>query len=112
MLKRMRMDTESPSAAVPLSSSTRNGDSAEHIKHDKGKAKSVVVEDVVDEDAPEGPSSDFAPGGDADYFVEEDEEGRFFGGGLTDEQKTILNIFDNVGNGQLPEGVRMSCLKI
>ena len=40
---------------------------------------------------------DFAPGGDADYFAEEDEEGRFFGGGLTSEQKDILNIFDKAG---------------
>lgn len=41
--------------------------------------------------------NDFAPGGDADYFAEEDEEGRFFGGGLTSEQKDILNIFDKAG---------------
>ena len=47
----------------------------------------------------------FAPGGDADYFVEEDEEGRFFGGGLTSEQKDILNIFDKVGG----EGVDKVC---
>jgi beta-catenin-like protein 1 len=40
---------------------------------------------------------DFAPGGDADYFAEEDEDGRFFGGGLTSEQKDILNIFDKTG---------------
>jgi len=46
---------------------------------------------------------DFAPGGDADYFAEEDEEGRFFGGGLTSEQKDILNIFDNVGGEGIDE---------
>jgi len=45
---------------------------------------------------------DFAPGGDADYFVEEDDEGRFFGGGLSMEQKEILNIFDK----DAEEGVR------
>jgi beta-catenin-like protein 1 len=47
--------------------------------------------------------NDFAPGGDADYFVEEDEEGRFFGGGLTSEQKDILNIFDNAGGEGVDE---------
>ena len=29
--------------------------------------------------------------------AEEDEEGRFYGGGLTSEQKNILNIFDKAG---------------
>jgi beta-catenin-like protein 1 len=47
--------------------------------------------------------NDFAPGGDADYFAEEDEEGRFFGGGLTSEQKDILNIFDNAGGEGVDE---------
>ncbi|GJJ07565.1 hypothetical protein Clacol_001768 [Clathrus columnatus] len=98
MLKRIRMDTDSLSAET---SSTRNGD-AEYSKAEKGKARSVTIEDV-DEDASEQ-HSDFAPGGDADYFAEEDEEGRFFGGGLTDEQKTILNIFDNAENGGIPDG--------
>lgn len=34
------------------------------------------------------------PGGDGDYFAEEDEDGRFFGGGLSSTQKQILDIFD------------------
>lgn len=48
------------------------------------------------EDAPEDDDVDtsFAPGGDADYFAEEDEEGRFYGGGLTSEQKEILSVFE------------------
>lgn len=45
----------------------------------------------------------FAPGEDADYFVEEDNEGRFFGGGLTSEQKDILNIFDKAGGEGIDE---------
>lgn len=56
------------------------------------------------EDAPEDEDStrdeeqeEFAPGNDADYFVEEDEDGRFFGGGLTKEQKDILTIFEDAG---------------
>lgn len=47
------------------------------------------------EDSPEGDvDRSFAPGGDADYFAEEDEEGRFYGGGLTSEQKEILSVFE------------------
>ncbi len=45
------------------------------------------------------------PGNDQDSFAEEDEEGRFFGGGLTSEQKEILNIFDNAGAEQAPDDV-------
>ena len=44
---------------------------------------------------------DFAPGGDADYFKDEDEDGRFFGTGLSDTQKQILEIFDD---GDAAEG--------
>ena len=57
------------------------------------------MEEVPDEDSAMD-TSDFAPGGDADYFEEEDEDGRFFGGGLTSEQKEILNIFDRAGGIQ------------
>lgn len=53
------------------------------------------MEEVEDEDGA------FAPGGDADYFMEEDDEGRFFGGGLTSEQKEILNIFENAEDDQV-----------
>ncbi|THH32917.1 hypothetical protein EUX98_g1307 [Antrodiella citrinella] len=67
----------------------------------KPQSRRTTVEDV-DEDGDERMEADFAPGGDADYFVEEDDEGRFFGGGLTSEQKDILNIFDNAGG----EGVQ------
>ena len=54
------------------------------------------MEEVEDEDA----RHSFAPGGDADYFAEEDDDGRFFGGGLTSEQKEILNIFENATNNE------------
>lgn len=33
-----------------------------------------------------------AAGGDADYFVDEDDEGRMFGGGLNEDQKMILDM--------------------
>ncbi|KAK0546355.1 hypothetical protein OC861_003892 [Tilletia horrida] len=59
-------------------------------------ARSASVRDIDDEEE-EGPEDDgeFAPGNDADYFIEEDDEGgRFFGGGLTDQQKRILEIMN------------------
>ncbi|KAG6828403.1 hypothetical protein H0H92_008145 [Tricholoma furcatifolium] len=84
MLKRMRMDMtvsaqESPPPKPPLDS--------------KGKSRVATVEDVDEDEV----DRDFAPGGDADYFAEEDEDGRFFGGGLTSEQKEILSIFERAG---------------
>lgn len=60
------------------------------------RSKNVTIEEIDDEDSSMD-HADFAPGGDADYFAEEDDEGRFFGGGLTSEQKEILNIFDRAG---------------
>ncbi|KZT74381.1 DUF1716-domain-containing protein [Daedalea quercina L-15889] len=90
MLKRLRTDEEGTAAPSP-----QNG------TLDKGKSRAVAVEDV-DEDE-ERMETDFAPGGDADYFAEEDEEGRFYGGGLTQEQKDILNIFDRVGGDEARE---------
>ena len=95
MLKKMKMDTDAP--PVPGSSAVTNG---------KGK-RAVTLEELPEEDDPmEGPSSDFAPGGDADYFAEEDNEGRFYGGGLTSEQKEILNIFDSAGGEGQQDDVR------
>ncbi|EPT03786.1 hypothetical protein FOMPIDRAFT_1046816 [Fomitopsis schrenkii] len=88
MLKRMRMDEE----ATPQNGSVDNGES-----------RAATVEDV-DEDA-EQMEVDFAPGGDADYFAEEDGEGRFYGGGLTQEQKDILNIFDRAGGEEAREDI-------
>lgn len=72
----------------------------------KGKSRAVTIEEERDVDA-DGDAADFAPGGDADYFAEEDDEGRFFGGGLTSEQKDILNIFDHAGGEGVQEDVRM-----
>src|SRR6185312_5942471 len=51
----------------------------------KGKGKSVQISDEVEE---------------REYYVDdygdEDEEGRFYGGGLTEEQKRILELVDEV----------------
>ncbi|KZS97700.1 DUF1716-domain-containing protein [Sistotremastrum niveocremeum HHB9708] len=82
MLKRMKLDNQNVPLSQPPAPSPSNG---------SGKNRSATVQDEDDEN-----SGSFAPGDDADYFVEEDEEGRFFGGGLTEEQKKILNIFDSV----------------
>lgn len=65
----------------------------------KGKQRamptvSVSVDDNEDEEEDQDMEADFAPGGDADYFIEEDEDGRFFGGGLSSTQKEILDIFE------------------
>lgn len=65
--------------------------------NEKRKRNTSVAEDEED--------ADFAPGGDADYLVDEDEEGRFYGGGLTQEQKQILNIFDSAAGEGPPEDV-------
>jgi len=75
MLKKLKMDSASTTRTPAATSSTRR----------------TTVEDVSEDGEAE---IDFAPGGDADYFEEEDDEGRFYGGGLTSEQKEILNIFD------------------
>ncbi|KAI6119300.1 Catenin-beta-like protein [Pisolithus croceorrhizus] len=78
MLKKMRPD--------PLDQMDLDGDS-----HSTALPKRrVTVEDETEDDQ----DSSFAPGGDADYFAEEDEEGRFYGGGLTSQQKEILTIFE------------------
>lgn len=99
MLKKMKMDTMSqPVPPVPSSSSSPTNGSAQ------GTSRRATVEDVDDEDV--DMERGFAPGGDADYFAEEDDEGRFFGGGLTSEQKEILNIFDNVGGEGVQDDVR------
>ncbi|KAF9567315.1 DUF1716-domain-containing protein [Agrocybe pediades] len=82
MLKKLKMDTNA--TFTSRSPETTNA-------HAKPSFKASVED--VDEDEDEN-DANFAPGGDADYFQEEDDEGRFFGGGLTSEQKEILNIFD------------------
>lgn len=51
---------------------------------------------------PNDEDSSFAPGNDADYFIEDDEEGgRFYGGGLTETQKKILEVMNRDPNQSL-----------
>ncbi|KAF5390661.1 hypothetical protein D9757_002762 [Collybiopsis confluens] len=95
MLKKMRLDEDGSAVSVKSTSSS--------TPEPKDKARAATVEDAMDED-----DQDFAPGGDPDYFIEEDEDGRFYGGGLTSEQKDILNIFDRAGEGALAESDELS----
>lgn len=92
--------------APPAGSVQREDDegpsSAEVEAPADGPSKRSRVADEEDE---------FAPGNDADYFVDEDEEGgRFFGGGLTDEQKRILEIMshDESGAGEQQPGEQLA----
>ena len=79
LLKKLKLESNSTSDITP---STPN--------IGVGSVRKATVEDIEDEND----IMNYAPGGDADYFAEEDEEGRFYGGGLTSEQKEILNIFE------------------
>jgi beta-catenin-like protein 1 len=99
MLKKMRLEPESASDATAP-------DSRSHSTVPSKRVTTVHDEDEDEADNAESEGAAFAPGNDADYFAEEDEEGRFFGGGLTAEQKEILNIFDNAGADQVPDDVR------
>ncbi|KAH7926758.1 DUF1716-domain-containing protein [Leucogyrophana mollusca] len=104
MLKKMKLDVP---ATIPNRdvSSGEVGDAAT-----VRKARRVTIEDEDEEDV----DTSFAPGGDADYFAEEDDEGRFFGGGLTSEQKQILSIFESAegdGGQEDPEEVSITSVR-
>lgn len=112
MLKRMKVEAPiSSTFTQPSPPPQTNGSSS------GGKSRQATVRDEEDEEMDVELVGEFAPGNDADYFAEEDGEGRFFGGGLTDEQKTILNIFDKAGGeGTLDEVsdffCRLACLTV
>jgi beta-catenin-like protein 1 len=88
MLKKMRLDTPSNGGSE---GSAMDVDIPESSSAPHRQSRRATVEDGDDTMI----DTSFAPGGDADYFVEEDEEGRFYGGGLTSEQKQILSIFES-----------------
>lgn len=80
MLKRMRTeDTSSVSRPTAPSPSPS-----------KGKKRVTIQSEEDDEQ-----EFNYAAGAVADVDEEDEEGGRFFGGGLTDEQKQILSIFEN-----------------
>ncbi|KAI6151882.1 Catenin-beta-like protein [Pisolithus tinctorius] len=98
MLKKMRLDAHGQA-------------DSDHGGHDATLPnRRATVEDEPEEDQ----DTSFAPGGDADYFAEEDEEGRFYGGGLTSQQKDILSIFEKAeGEGiqDEPEEVTLPSIR-
>ncbi|KIO13002.1 hypothetical protein M404DRAFT_13077 [Pisolithus tinctorius Marx 270] len=98
MLKKMRLDAHGQA-------------DSDHDGHDATLPnRRATVEDEPEEDQ----DTSFAPGGDADYFAEEDEEGRFYGGGLTSQQKEILSIFEKAeGEGiqDEPEEVTLPSIR-
>lgn len=75
------------------------GPSAGSRRRSKAARVSIADEDI--EDDIEEDTVSFAPGNDADYFVDEDDDGgRFFGGGLTSQQKRILEIMNGADESQ------------
>jgi beta-catenin-like protein 1 len=102
VLKKMRFSPEGASTNTSRASPPHSTSTSKRVA-------SVRDADDDDDGDVEGDvrAENFAPGNDADYFAEEDEEGRFFGGGLTNEQKEILNIFDNASANQVPDDVRI-----
>lgn len=107
MLKKMRLDTPSNG---DLEGSAMDVDMPESSSAPRRQSRRATVEDGDDKMV----DTSFAPGGDADYFVEEDEEGRFYGGGLTSEQKQILSIFESAegeGTTEDPEGVSITSIR-
>ncbi|KAF8484777.1 DUF1716-domain-containing protein [Russula ochroleuca] len=100
MLKKMRLASESTPLVTSLEPPSSSTAPSKRV---------ATVQDADDDDDVVGPTAgeNFAPGNDPDYFAEEDEDGRFFGGGLTNEQKEILNIFDNAGTEQVPDDSEM-----
>ena len=65
-------------------------DSHSSAGSDKGKGRAVTIADEEDE-------VEYLDAHEDD--IDDDEDGRFYGGGLTDEQKTILDVFDRAEQG-------------
>ncbi|KAL7413013.1 DUF1716-domain-containing protein [Mrakia frigida] len=91
--------------------SSSDGDQPPSAKSN-GKRRATVVDEEEEEQREREDPYDFAPGGDADYFVDEDDEGRMFGGGLNEDQKVIFDMFDQAGeDGQGEETVTLPSLR-
>ncbi|KAG1907134.1 armadillo-type protein [Suillus fuscotomentosus] len=107
MLKKMRLDTPLNEDSVD---SAMDVEIPESSSAPRRQSRRATVEDGDDKMI----DTSFAPGGDADYFVEEDGEGRFYGGGLTSEQKQILSIFESAegeGTTEDPEGISITSIR-
>ncbi|ODN75598.1 hypothetical protein L202_06717 [Cryptococcus amylolentus CBS 6039] len=66
----------------------------------KGKGRQVTVQDEEMEEREERNAGGGGGGEVEDFYDDADDEGRFFGGGLNNEQEQILNIFDAAGEGE------------
>jgi beta-catenin-like protein 1 len=101
VLKKMRLDSEGSSSVTTVLEPIEPRDPVI-------KSRRATVEDTEDDDDYRPNDNDFAPGNDADYFAEEDDEGRFYGGGLTKQQKEILSIFEKAAgdDGVVDDDVR------
>ncbi|WWC57769.1 uncharacterized protein I303_100304 [Kwoniella dejecticola CBS 10117] len=81
MLKKYRQTESEPSSAPhPLPTNGKGKGRAATVEEDEGDYDNAADRDV--------------------YDGEEDDEGRFFGGGLNNEQQQILDIFDKAGDGE------------
>ncbi|TIA84981.1 hypothetical protein E3P99_04097 [Wallemia hederae] len=91
--RRFEPASEEAIKKVRLQESDDQGEAqpAQQASKGKGKGRAVTIADEEDEveyiDA------------NNDEFEEDDEDGRFFGSGLTDEQSTILDVFDKADKG-------------
>ncbi|KAF9222012.1 DUF1716-domain-containing protein [Gyrodon lividus] len=100
ILKKLRLD-EQANSHTPSESM---------VQATAAKSRRATMEDGPEDDM----DASFAPGGDADYYAEEDEDGRFYGGGLTSEQKQILSIFERAegeGAQDEPEEVTITSIR-
>ncbi|GAA5875403.1 hypothetical protein JCM3774_002976 [Rhodotorula dairenensis] len=113
--KSVKLDNDDPAAAAPTGTSSRARKSSAVTIRDVGQDG----DDGDDDDDEVHAAEEFAPGQDADYYAEEDEDGRFFGGGLSSVQKQVLQIMENGGDEQqlpgedlTPQSVRKQLLAL
>ncbi|KAF3154006.1 hypothetical protein TWF225_002366 [Orbilia oligospora] len=74
----------------------------------KGKARNAAVEDAPDDDVDMDTNEDFTA--EADEDLEDEEGGRFFGGGITQREKEILDFMEDEED-QGPEKIDLPYLR-
>ena len=93
-LKRKAWDVAPPEESVKVAKTSARpsprAPAAAPTAAAKGKQRAVTIEDDredSDEEDARNASGEFAPSNDVDAFVDEDEDGRFYGTGLNSTQK-------------------------